>query len=575
MIAVMRSLRLQLASATLVLTAGCSGSGGGASNPPDHLPAEDDWTLPAYVVASSNSALFSERAAPEQDVTLRVLDVSWRQLEPAKDVFSDSTADVVAHYEDLDFASLAAQRARPGDYWMRLWVSGVDVAPDWLLAECPELQPIREAGYQGDFHYPIWDPCVWEHAKGIYRELLLTQGLRADPALAFLYVPGAFTYSEFDFDLVESAFDDGDLTFAVFGAWFQQATNDLVAIMNGENADPGDDYAWKLVYTGEDFPFGPSDDAAGWHTEDDLLARDAVAKGMGIRTGITEVSNFHLSHVPAYGTTIAADGHMITDESWELFDGRRVIATENECYDACGFTTAEPYYAVKMSNLKALQLRMNHVYVVPAAVDSDPSFLAAYPELWRWLRLSLGKTAFDSPDAWLALREAEDRYFVEDPVHDWEGAPFVKNYERWIVQRDVTPGGVSRRGSEVWRGVLDPSNGVAFEGRSTDRANGSDALYFDVDERFLQAAQPVELKVTWRDEPGAGGWTAGYASAAGGTATAPVAGAGDGAWKTTTIPLTDATFDDTLPGSTDFRIIAAADADVEVRFVRIVKLTPP
>jgi molecular chaperone DnaK len=30
-------------------------------------------------------------------------------------------------------------------------------------------------------------------------------------------------------------------------------------------------------------------------------------KGMGIRTGITEEFNFHLNHVPAYGTTIAAD----------------------------------------------------------------------------------------------------------------------------------------------------------------------------------------------------------------------------------------------------------------------------
>jgi hypothetical protein len=44
-----------------------------------------------------------------------------------------------------------------------------------------------------------------------------------------------------------------------------------VDIANSENADPTDDFAWKLVFTGRT--------SAALGTADDLHARDAVAKG--------------------------------------------------------------------------------------------------------------------------------------------------------------------------------------------------------------------------------------------------------------------------------------------------------
>ena len=40
-------------------------------------------------------------------------------------------------------------------------------------------------------------------------------------------------------------------------------------------------------------------------------------------------------------------------------------ASENECYDDCGYSTDHFAYAVIMSNLKALQLQLNWLYVVP------------------------------------------------------------------------------------------------------------------------------------------------------------------------------------------------------------------
>src|SRR5262249_20100254 len=148
-------------------------------------------------------------------------------------------------------------------------------------------------GYENDPHLPLWNPCLWGYARKLYREVLLEHGLRSDPRLKLIYVPGAFTYCEFDYDIPSLAAQHGDLPFQTFDTWYHQMVADLVSIMNGENSDPSDDDAYKLVFTGEDYPFGP------WGTKDDPLARDAVAGGMGIRTGITELFNFHLNHIPA------------------------------------------------------------------------------------------------------------------------------------------------------------------------------------------------------------------------------------------------------------------------------------
>ncbi len=414
----------------------------------------DDWSLPAWVAPSANSGFFSEEAAPAFDVNVRVADFTWRQLQPTQGSFSQTTTDSVY---GMTFASWNSQLSGSDPIWLRLWVSGDDWAPQWVKTLCG-VSPVG-TGYEGDDHLPIWNACLWQQARELFRQVLVVRGLRADPRLKFIYVPGAFTWCEFDYDIPAQAAASFGLTFATFDGWFQPAMQDLVDILNGENADPQDDFAWKLVFTGEDYPFGP------WETEDDLHARDAVVKGMGIRTGITEVFNFHLNHVPAYGTTIAADGHMTTDENWHALDGRRVVATENECFNDCGFTTSDPAYAVKMANLKALQLRMNWIYVVPG-----PSYMAENPALWNWTRLELGKRVWEAADAWAALREAEDTYWIDDPSHTWTGAPWVKNLERWLRQNDVAPDGIVRRGTDVRSNEPAPENGTAYEGLRTELA---------------------------------------------------------------------------------------------------------
>ena len=55
----------------------------------------------------------------------------------------------------------------------------------------------------------------------------------------------------------------------------------------------------------------------------------------------------------------------------------------------------------------------------PGHLEMARHYLDQYPELWNWVRLSLGRTAADSPDAWVALRDAQDIYWADDTTIDW------------------------------------------------------------------------------------------------------------------------------------------------------------
>ncbi|WP_457667479.1 hypothetical protein [Thiolapillus sp.] len=521
----------------------------------------DDWSLPSWSTPLDDARFYSEEASPADHVNVRVIDLTWRQINPQPGKFSTTATGAAA---GMHFPSLQDQRAIPGKYWLRIWVTGEDWAPAWVKSDCNISKTWPDHDGQAR-HLPIWNSCVWEHVKNMYRQVFLNWGMAADPDMLFVHVPGGFYYTEFDLDIPFKAAGDG-LAFTEFNTWFQAALKDLVAIANGENSDPGDDYAWKLVYTGEDYPF---DDT--WNGATNLLARDAVQAGLGIRNGITELFNFHLNHTPAYGAAIASDGHIEIDESWPLLTDRRTIGAENECYNACGYHAKDLYYAIKMSNLKALQMRTKRLYVVPT-----DSYLSTYPDHWNWVRHSLGKQRDNSADAWVALRTAQDKYWIDDNSHSWNGAPWVRNLERWLVQKDVGPDGASRRGSDHHVNEIDRDNGESWEGRQTDHANGQDYLYFFIDDVFATDYQQAwQLKVTFVDRGNSSWWVQYPNSRNQSVSSESVSREDIGKVKTATIDLPDAYFNNQLAHAADLRIFNGGKEDLEVRFVRLIKKRKP
>ena len=255
---------------------------------------------------------------------------------------------------------------------------------------------------------------------------------------------------------------------------------DLVAIINGENTNRSDDYAYKLVYTGEDYPYSErfGDRVA-------LFARDAVEAGMGIRTGITEIFNAHLNEVPAYGTTIGPNGHLVTNDDWGLFDGRRAAATENECYTACGYKSPNPRYAVgrcRTSRRSRCAWTGSTWFLAPAVLSQ----LAGH---WRWVRRELGRIRRTPRMRGSRFATRKIGTGASGSGKRWKGFPYVRNLERWIVQRDVPPDGVARRGraSAQQRPGGGKRHGVRVAAHRGPRA-GSRALFLDVDKRFMDPA---------------------------------------------------------------------------------------
>lgn len=501
----------------------------------------DDWSLPAWVRPAANSGYFSEEPDADELVAVRSIDLTWRQVQPSAGALDRGAA---GEAQGMDLDALDDQLAEPGDFWMRVFASGADWAPDWVGDDCgvSTYGPDDD----GQEHLPIWDECVWGHLLDTYRALFVDTGLAADDRLRFVYVPGAFDWVEFDYDIVQDAVDAGDLDEETYLAWYAHAWSDLVELFG--------DHAHKLVFTGEDYPWGPFGEA------DDLLALQAVEAGMGIRNGITEPSNFHLSEAPAFGSHVQPNGHLVVDESLPIHSGRYVVATENECFTDCGYNAPDPYYAVRQANLKALQLRMNWMYVVP----SD-SYLAEFPEHWDWVRLSLGQTAETSPDAWAAFRDAEDTFWADaSPVEGWDTRPWVRNLERWLVQVDE-PGSVAHRtDADTHEGVVGEENGTAHEGLSTDVAAGDTGFVLEVDERFASASTGrVVAKVTYLD---AGSGAFAIDTAAG--SSDPIDRTGDGVWRTATVALPDSA----LAGPRLRLSLADGADDLVVRFVRIVRV---
>lgn len=516
-----------------------------------------DWRMPEWARPAPNSGFFSESASAPDGVLVRAIDQSWRQLQPTegRTVYTDTGSAQAMSFEPLDQAL-----AGPGDYWMRIFASGVDWAPEWLPQVCGVDGYAPD--YDGMSHLPIWDDCVWEHLLALYRDVFVTKGLRADPRLRFVWVPGAFTWAEFDSETINDAIATGELTKERYLEWFRHAWTDLAEIFGP--------YKNKLVFTGEDYTW-----AEGLGDEVATLAERATEAGIGIRNGIPELFNFHLNEAPAYGSRVQPDGHLTVDESLPIHDGTRIVAMENECFTDCGFSADGPEleYAVTQTNLKSLQLRANWIYVVPTQ-----SKMGEFPELWDWVRLSIGHTARTAPDAWAVLREAEDVYWADndlppfDGTAQWRGKPWVRNLERWVVQRDV-PGALAHSTDvDVHSDVFTEENGTAREGLSTGVADGDDRLAFDVDDRFVEssaAGSDVVVLVTF--------WDGGGPFRVGGSAyeSATVAPAGARAWRTATVTMPVAALDGDQPGGSDLAVIAEGDQDVIVRFVRVVRLAPP
>jgi len=286
----------------------------------------------------------------------------------------------------------------------------------------------------------------------------------------------------------------------------------------------------------------------------------ALKLGMGQRNGFVE---HYLLHAPnsGLGQELDADGYLVVNEKCPLIAENRASGDENEEYsNEVRFGPIETFpHRYHEASLRVLQMRRNFVWA-----EGGPWLIN--PPLLHYLALELGKTAQDAPDAWCYLRESVVK-------SGQQGQP-VKNFERWLYQRDSE--GAHTLATEK---VEVPSQMFEFDrnhlydltARQTQMAKGQSLIRFGVDDAFLTGGpHAVAVKITYLDRANAE-WQLEYFTD-GKPEMARKVTCGDlGLAKTITFILKDACFPGQGYTGLDLQI-HALKGDAVIRLVRVVKL---
>lgn len=151
---------------------------------------------------------------------------------------------------------------------------------------------------------------------------------------------------------------------------------------------------------------------------------------------------------------------------------------------------------------------------------------------------------------------------------------WLRNYERWLYQREIEPDGCTVRTYHIETPVK--FNEEKYEARRTDHENGSDYIYFNVDDKFIMGgSNEVQIKVTYLDN-NSDEWWIEYDAADGNPyrRSSSVGNQDDEKWKTVTFAIDDASFQNRQRTGMDFRIFNGGKNDLTVRSVRVVKMKP-
>ena len=523
----------------------------------EQQPVEDDWWLPETVTKTINCG-FIENTFQQH--------LSWKQLNPSEGVY--------------DFSVLDQLLSKNIDFWIMPYFADSMYFPKWVV------QKYHLASYQfpmdgyddGTGHpktyvpgfgddrsiakmYPIWDPGVVQELSKLLKAMANHNAIKSNH-FKYMYVPGAWRWSEWSTEFVDQMKSSGKAK----EDYLKNVFNLLDAF-----ADAFSSNTTKLVFTGYNtLEYTGDEEWSNFLSQ--KITKYAISKSMGARHGFTENFNSSLSDLPDWGLALKLiDGRYYSvpyDTVPLVQNDNNWFYTENECYGGCDGEKADEvakYYNWKMSNLKALQLRMKQVL-------PDGQLLYKYPAFKQYVEKTLGKKVNNSPDVWACLRSWND--WIVDPSLGLNGSTIVHNWERWLYQREVSPDGLTEDAYKAldymwwWR----ESKPVVFEAKKTIHAKSSDYIYFNIDDHFVNGYKgSYMVKITYLDNFN-GSWYVQYQSANDIYKNSQaIINVGDNGWKTISLTINDAVFANGQKQGNDFRIYNGGTFDISVRFVRIIK----
>lgn len=286
------------------------------------------------------------------------------------------------------------------------------------------------------------------------------------------------------------------------------------------------------------------------------LSEYGFSKGFGIRRGFVEMYLYHIpdEHI---GQTLDENNYLVVDESNPVIVKNLFQGEENEEYEErwstdwrdfrFGHSTVSFPYRYFTANLRLLQMRCTYL------LNNE---FALLPEMLAWVGLELGRTIQDTPDAWCFLRES---YIKKD------GGTPVKNFERWLYQRDLpgyesTPVMKINHPIEMW--MVDPGRYYDYIARKGKKTR------FDLDEKFLPGGlHPLAVKISYYDGE-RGSFTLVYRDSKG-LQERKVNTTGKDRFSTATFFI-QAMINEAGPG-TDFDFEIHSEEEIPISFVRVIK----
>lgn len=541
----------------------------------------DDWSLPEPVQPTPGTGFgwvnpgwvrrWTDRyplADAEGIFFAQYVEFTWAEVNPRPGIYDWELID--AQIEDtlavpgLGFGLWPKIYGRSYRFWPNAWnggsggYSGAPMVPRWL----EERGQVR--------YTPAGHVAAWEPPSGYLDELrifllALGQRYKDHPMFAWVdcrYIDPHAGEGRFLADATELARAERE-----FGLTpdrlerFMRRYIDIFAEAFAGQERKVSLANWEPTLPGFPSRYGPASER---------IWRHALDKGFGGRDGQVEV--WYRYTTSGFGIAIDDNGYMHVDEGYPPIKEDRFWATENENYLRGGDGWHHKFgpnalagYRWFASSLRLLQMRRNWDLIF-----ADVPLPLAWHELTRYVQLSLGKTPRTSPDAWCWLREGYKTLREEGG-----GERALKNFERWLIQRDVAPDGMTQPAAQVDISLMGQgthaSRPYEFQARRTDRASGQTAMYFQAyGDWFGDEVQTVRAFVTFLDASPST-WSLEYDSPTGRQRTPEVRTTNSGTWRTAVFRLLSFHRSGAFPEGMDFRLVVTAGGDLTTRMVRLVK----
>lgn len=528
------------------------------------IASGENWSLPdVYPTKSPYGGLYqiwgtSVRWSPYLDMGW--VGGMWKDLNPSEGVYAWNKIESISTSGRYGLDELG-ENGRTAILWLNIGLYSEAngwAVPQWVFDKCEDAGTPVSIVRNGTATWgaALWQPCPRAELFKFIREMF--GRYKDDPRLAKVHVT-SFNAGEFWMpaaiyqDALAKGLDEATLKSygkGLIDTWVETLGADKVVWTSTgwKSAAGGNwvcDYAVNTI--GTDLREGLAESVSG------NLDAPLIGRGWD--------DDYYFENQPI--EDMGRDGIQFFGDEFEL--GKKYA----------GVFDNYPYYRLAVLNM--LKKGINWAIFPPELRGTDND--EAHPEfamMRDYFRRSAGYPRHLAPDAWSVLLMMHDDCY--------NGTRKFKNYEKFMIQREVEPDGKTRLvEKKTWApdqfGFCAVGTGgaevpaVTYFARATDHASGSDYIYFDVhDEYAADHEHYFQIAVYYRDV-GTATWHIQYSTADEDyRSTMAVTNTDDGEWKTAVFTLPDVHLRNAQTEGKDFRIYNGGSEDVVVGSVRLIRL---